>query len=265
MPIHKATPEAYKLYLEGQTLFSIIERVHLESAAAKFEQATEISPEFARAWGYWGYCLAQIFVGGHAKQFEVSELMDTAERYALNAVRLDDTDYANHWDLAFVLLNRGRDSEAIDEYEYALKLFDNETDKLDRRNDLLVEMAEAFVYRGDAKRALELLDRAIRIPDWYRWIRSWADFNAQDYQGAIQQINAMHKKPGESGYVPDIQLLLAVAYACNEEPEAAQAALKRLKDLRPDWTLARELERNPFVKADDRKRWEDGMKKAKFS
>jgi tetratricopeptide (TPR) repeat protein len=265
MPINNATPEAYQLYLEGQVLFSIIERDHLVSAAAKFERATQLSPEFARAWGYWAYCLAQIFVSGHAEPNEFSALMETAERYARLAVKYDEKDYANHWDLAFVLLNSGNDKEAMGEYECALMLFDNETDKLDRRNDLLVEMAEFYIYRGEKERALKLLDRAVKIPDWYRWIRAWAEFNAQNYQGSIQQINAMRKKPGEAGYVPDIQLLLAVAYACAEQPEAADAALNRLKDLRPDWTLAKELERNPFVNGADRKHWEDGMKKAKFS
>jgi tetratricopeptide (TPR) repeat protein len=265
VPIHKATPEAYQLYMEGQRLFSTIERAHLQAAIDKFEAATEISSEFARAWGYWAYCLAQILVAGHAQQAEVASLMEQAEEYARKAVCLGDDDYANHWDLAFVLLNRDKDKEAMGEYERALWLFDNQTDMLDRRNDLLVDMAEACVYTGDTERALYLLDRAIRIPDWYRWIRAWAEFNAENYPRSITEINAMRKKPGQAGYVPDIQLLLAVAHACNDEPEAADAALQRLKDLRPDWTLARELDRNPFVNAGDRQRWEDGMKKAKFS
>ena len=47
--------------------------------------------------------------------------------------------------------------------------------------------------------------------------------------------------------------------------EAADEALNRLKTLRPAWTLAKELERNPFVRPEDRQRWEDGMKRAKFS
>src|SRR4051794_9993523 len=100
MPINNATPDAYKLYLEGQTLFSTIERDQLLAAVAKFEHATQLSPEFARAWGYWAYCLAQVFVSGHAEPNEFSSLMATAEHHARLAVKFDDKDYANHWDLA---------------------------------------------------------------------------------------------------------------------------------------------------------------------
>jgi len=265
VPIHNATPEAYQLYLEGQALFSIIERDELQAAIDKFDAAIGKSQQFARAWGYRAYCTAQIFVAGHAEDFELASLKADALKYAEKAVEYGDDDYANHWNLAFVLLNCGRDKEAMIEYEKALQLFDHETDKLDRRNDLMVDMAEACIYTGDTPRALHLLDRAIRIPDWYRWIRAWAEFNVENNPEAIKQINAMRKKPGEPGYVPDIQLLLAAAYACDNQTGAADEALARLKTLRPEWTLAKEMARNPFVESEDRLRWENGMKKAKFT
>lgn len=265
MSLNNATPKAYELYLEGQGLFSIVERGHLEDAAAKFREAAKESPNFARAWGHLAYCLTQIVVAGHAHdQAEADALLGDAENHANEAVRLDQDDYANQWDLAFVLLNRGKSKQALAEYDKALDLFDKRTDKLDRRNDLLVEMAEAHVYDGNTQRAFELLDRAVRIPDWYRWIRAWACFNARDYQGAIDQIGAMHKACGDPGYVPDIQLLLAAAYAYAGEPKQAAEALARLKQGRNDWTLARELARNPFSKDADRRHWEEGMKKAGF-
>lgn len=266
MTLQNETPEAFDLYLEGQRLFSVIERKELETAAAKFRAAVKLSPDFARAWGHLAYCLAQIVVGGHAtEKNEIVGLLDEAESYARKAVDLDPRDYANRWDLAFVLLNQGRPKEAFPVYEEALALFDQRTDKLDRRNDLLVEMAEAFVYGGDSKRAFELLDRAVRIPDWYRWIRAWACFNARDYRGAINEINAMHKKCFEQGYVPDIQLLLAASYAYAGDRKQAGDALGRLKKGRSDWTLSRELARNPFSNPDDRAHWEKGMRLAGFT
>lgn len=259
-------PEALRPYLEGQRIFSIIQRKDLEAAAAKFEEATKRSPTFARAWGHWAYCLAQIVVAGHAAETaEASSLLTKAESYARAAVDLGSDDYANRWDLAFVLLNQGRMDEGLGEYGRALDLFDNHTDKLDRRNDLLVEMAEAHVYNGDTDRAFELLDRAVRVPDWYRWIRAWACFNARDYQGAIDQINSMHKTFSSPGYVPDIQLLLAAAYAQSDQRDLADKALLNLREGRPDWTLERELARNPFRDPVDRQHWEDSMKKAGFS
>jgi tetratricopeptide (TPR) repeat protein len=266
MILNNASQKAFELYLEGQKLFSIIERARLEAAAEKFREVIKESPGFARAWGHLAYCLAQIAVAGHAKdRSEAASLLDEAEQHALKAVGLDKTDYANQWDLAFIHLNQAKSKQALAEYNEALGLFDQYTDKLDRRHDLLVEMAEAYVYDGNLKRAFELLDRAVRIPDWYRWIRAWACFNARDYQGAIDQINTMHKKPGDPEYVPDIQLLLAVAYTYAGDSKQAAAALARLKQGRSDWTLARELARNPFANEADRLHWEEGMKKAGFT
>jgi tetratricopeptide (TPR) repeat protein len=266
MTICSSTPKAFALYLEGQKLFSIIERSRLEDAAGKFREAIREAPDFARAWGYLAYCLAQIAVGGHAKDAsEAKALLDEAEKHATKAVELDAADYANRWDLAFIHLNQAKPKQALAEYDQALDLFDRYTDKLDRRHDLLVEMAEAHVYDGNLQRAFELLDRAVRIPDWYRWIRAWACFNARDYKGAIEQIDAMHKKPGDPDYVPDIQLLLAVSYAYAGDSKQAAAALAQLKQGRSDWTLRRELARNPFTHQADRDHWEEGMKKAGFT
>jgi len=264
--VNAVETSAFDLYLEGQRIFSIITRQELEAAADRFRRATEISSQFARAWGHWAYCLAQIVVAGHAAdESEAAALLAEAEGYARRAVDIDGNDYANRWDLAFILLNREDFDGALAEYDRALELFDRRTDKVDRRNDLMVEMAEAHIYAGNTQRALELLDRATRIPDWYRWIRAWALFNARDYAGASAEINAMHKSPGQPGYVPDIQLLLAAAEACAERDNEAQAALQRLRAGRPGWTLARELARNPFRDYKDRAHWENAMKRAGFS
>jgi tetratricopeptide (TPR) repeat protein len=260
-----AARSAFELYLEGQKLFSVIERKHLEAAADKFRQAVKLAPDFARGWGHLAYALAQIVVGGHAKSpDEAAALLSTAERHARKAVKLDGQDYANRWDLAFVWLNQGRMDEALAEYERALRLFDNRTDMLDRRMDLLVEMAEAYVYAGNTERAFALLDRAFRIPDWYRWIRAWACYNARDYKGVAQQIGAMRKKYGDAGYVPDIQLLLAAAQAQGGAVPRAQKSMRRVEDGRPGWSIERELARNPFRNAKDRQHWAEGMKKAGF-
>lgn len=265
MSMTRGRDAAYDLYLEGQNLFSVIERAHLEAALGKFREAAALAPDFARAWGHIAYCLAQIVVGGHERNREkAAKLLKEAEEIARKAVSLDARDYANFWDLAFVLLNQGQADEAYRTYEEALALFDCRTDKLDRRNDLLVEMAEAYVYAGDTDRAFELLNRAVHIPDWYRWIRAWAHFNRQEYKDAVAEISSMRKKCFDAGYVPDIQLLLAASHGYLGDVAEARAALDRLRKARPDWTLESELARNPFRDEKDRQHWEKGMRLAGF-
>lgn len=265
MAIGRGNP-AYENYLATQRGFSIIARNSLNSAAGSFRDVVRDAPEFARGWGHLGYALAQTVVGGHLAEGEdPKSVLAEAEACARKAIELDPEDYANRWDLGFVLLNQGRREEALAEYDKALDFFDHRTDMLERRNDLLVEVAEAYVYDGNLARAFELLDRAVRIPDWYRWIRAWAFFNARNYQGAIDQINAMHKQFGDPAYVPDIQLLLAAAHAKNGNSTEAAAALARLRQGRPEWTLAKELARNPFANETDRQHWEEAMRAAGFA
>jgi tetratricopeptide (TPR) repeat protein len=265
MAIGRGDP-AYESYLAAQRGFSIIARSSLDNASGGFRAVVAQAPEFARGWGHLGYALAQTVVGGHLTEGEdPKSVLAEAEGCARKAVELDPEDYANRWDLGFILLNQGRRDEAFVEYDKALDLFDHRTDMLERRNDLLVEVAEAHIYDGNIQRAFELLDRAVRIPDWYRWIRAWACFNARDYQGAIDQINAMHKAFGDPAYVPDIQLLLAAAHAKKGNSAAAGEALARLRQGRPEWTLAKELARNPFANEADRQHWEEGMRAAGFT
>lgn len=266
MPNNNISTQALDLYLAGQKGFSVIERSAIEGVAGNFRQAVAEAPDFARGWGHLAYAMAQAVVGGHIEdKAEADAMLTEAEGHARKAVALDPNDYANRWDLGFVLLNQGRRDDAFAEYDKALELFDHNTDMMERRNDLLVEIAEAHIYDGNIARAFELLDRAVKIPDWYRWIRAWACFNARDYQGAIDQIEGMRKKFDDPAYVSEIQLLLAAAYAKKGDSQQAAAALDRLRKGRPGWTLAKELARNPFTHASDRQHWEEAMRAAGFS
>jgi tetratricopeptide (TPR) repeat protein len=201
-------PQAFRLYLEGEKLFSVVLQQDMKRSRDKFRRATELDPKFARAWGWRSY----VHVRSVLLEWLPEKAMSDAGKWASMAVKLDPLDYATHWDLGFYNLN-SRDFEAAKKcYLKGIDLYDNATDQLDRKPGILAEAAEGFLHSGDPDTAITLLERAMRIPDWYRWNLGWAYYQAKRYDEALAMLSSMRSKPGDRSYVPETQLFLAAAY-----------------------------------------------------
>ena len=116
---------AFKAYLEGERAFSLVNEGSMATSRDKFKEATELDPNFARAWGYLSYSYMRSYL---VKWLTKSDL-PAAEEYALKAVALDGNahpdlpavDYAPYWDLAFVYLNTDRIPQAVEQYDKAIE------------------------------------------------------------------------------------------------------------------------------------------------
>lgn len=233
---------AYEAYLRGSYLYSIESPAAIARCREQFEQAARLDPSFARAWGYMAYMAVQSWLAGWADDSILAE----AEEHARRAVSLDQNDYANHWDLAFVYLNTRRFEMALEEYSRAAALNPNDA-------DLLSEMAETLVYAGETDLALKQLSEAMRrnpfYPDWYRWVLGWALFNAERYEEARTELNRMSRPPQH------VNLLCAGIAAMLGDDGAATAALARFLSYRPGWTIEKERARSTFRHRRDEERW----------
>jgi tetratricopeptide (TPR) repeat protein len=149
-----------------------------------------------------------------------------AEAWAKKATKLDPYDYAPLWDCAFVYLNTGRFRKAIETYEKAHKLYNDGTDRLDRKPGLLVEMAEAYVHAGEPKKGIALLERAMRFPDWYQWNMGWALYVAKDYEKALAALQNIDLRPSNPQYVPEVRLFLAASHHRHGEALKKQGKTK---------------------------------------
>ncbi|MFO0991110.1 MAG: hypothetical protein U1E67_24210 [Hyphomicrobiales bacterium] len=199
--------DAFKLYLEAERLFTVVDEVKMAESRAKFETVTRMDPEYARAWGWRSYTQVRSVLRGWLDDSK----MGVAEGWAREGVRLDEYDFATHWDLAFYLLNNGDHGGAIDHYRIGIDLYDNETDLLDRKPGILAEAAEGYLHAGDPKTAITLLLRATKIPDWYRWNLGFAYYQDKQTDEAIDVLGSMRSRPGDWSYVPDSDLFMAVA------------------------------------------------------
>jgi tetratricopeptide (TPR) repeat protein len=200
--------KAFRLYLQGENLFSVVLKDDMKRSRGKFRQATELDPEFARAWGWRSY----VHVRSILLEWLPESAMADAKEWASTAVKLDPLDYATHWDLGFYHLNNRDFGKAKKCYAKGVDLYDKKTDRLDRKPGILAEAAEGFLHAGDPATAISLLERAMRIPDWYRWNLGWAYYQAQRYDEALAMLSSMRSKPGDRAYVPETQLFLAAAY-----------------------------------------------------
>ena len=161
--------EAFRVYLQGERLFTAVSERQSAGCRTSFERATQIDPNFAQALGWRSYAAVRSVLQGWLPD----QTLTNAEEWAIKAVSLAPYDYAPLWDLAFVYLNTGRDRQAIATYERAHRMYNDATDGLDRKPGLLAEMAEAYVHVGRPEDGIRLLRRALRVPDWYRWNLGW--------------------------------------------------------------------------------------------
>ena len=251
-PINKKAHEAYLL---GEATFNTLTKKSLDQCRAHFEKAVALEPDYARAMAELSYAYVHTATAGWHSDKEAVEALAKAKVYGELAVKLDPDDYDTHWSLAFYYLNSGEDGDfekGIKQFDKALDLFKNATDRIDRKPGLLAEMGEALVYDGRPKEGIELLDQAIDlVPDWYRWNRAFALYCDEKYQEAIDELDRMFRKPGHERYLYDSLLTRAAAYARlgkkKKAKEAVDTFLKIKKQKkRVSWSVADELKRTPF-------------------
>lgn len=259
---------AFKAYLEGERLFTVVSQKQMANCRARFKRATALDGRFARAWGWRAYATVRSVLQGWIPNAKTA--LKDAETWAKKAVKLDPYDYVPLWDLAFVYLNIGKFQRAIATYEKAHKLYNDRTDRLDRKPGLLVEMGEAYVHVGEPKKGIALLQRAMRFPDWYQWNLGWAYYNARDYENALDALLKIDLSPNNPQYVPEVRLFIAAAQyrysqklarqrrqkEATAQRDRGKAAMAEFFQAHPHYTLGDAIAaRSRFKSPKDEKHW----------
>ncbi len=258
--------EAFLLYIEAERLFSVVSENKMEDCRAKLQTVTEMDPNFARAWSWRSYTQVRSVLRGWLPETAMTE----AGEWAARGVELGPYDYATHWDQAFFFLNSRKYPEALASYETGIRLYDEETDLLDRKPGILAEAAEGYIHAGNPVRAVELLQRAMHVPDWYRWNLGFAYYQDRRSDEALAMLQSMRSKPGDRSYVPDAKLFIVIALyrkaqahlASGDEPghdilmNDAASKLAAFKAENPDFQLEDALaHRSRFMNKDDEDYW----------
>ncbi|RCW77715.1 hypothetical protein [Phyllobacterium bourgognense] len=209
--------------------------------------------------------------------------LEQAERRALEAVELSKDEnkgwhkfFMGHWYLGIFRWHQGKFTESFQEYATARELVESKPDSewyVKNLADLDADMAEALIYHGDPKRAVQLvLDAMDRNKDhayWYHWIKARGDYHLGRYQDAIDEIGKIvpqEKQPN------DVRLILAASKAQLATTEAdvgkaekmlseAKAIMEEFSKIEPNWTLAKSAAYE-YGSATERDHWITGLDKA---
>ena len=248
-----AEVNAYQAYQKAIHCYADDSEAQLHAARDLFKRATELDPQFSRAWGY----LAHATIRGVAYGWIERSAMEQANDWVRRAIELDPTDYSNIWDSAFWHQNCGRFAQAERAYEKALRLNPNDA-------ELLAEMAEFSICNGTPDLAIEQLDRAIEIapnhPHWYNWTLGYAYFATRDYDRAVKhltQCTAPRTTPP-----CHVQLIIAASLVYLGELDRARAMVAELLKREAGVTIDSLRQMDRHRKPEDRAHLLDALRSA---
>src|SRR5215213_1775828 len=110
--------QAYDYYLRGRQYFHQLRRKSLEYAKQMFNKATEIDPEYARAYAGIADCYSQLYTYFDAREFNLRQ----ADIASMKALELEPELAEAHVSRGLVLSMFKKFEEAEREFDYAMKL-----------------------------------------------------------------------------------------------------------------------------------------------
>jgi tetratricopeptide (TPR) repeat protein len=238
-----------------------------EEANRLFQAAIDEDADFMLAYAEKSYVALR---GGENGWIPWHDALAEAEQLANKAVELSKdgskdwfNDFRALWYRAMVSWHQNDFPRAFQEYEAARALI-NDPQWINKNTaELDADMAEALIYYGDPKRAVQLvLDAMERFPEypwWFHWILARAYYHVGRYQDAIDEIEKIdpQSKPN------DVRLIVAASKAqlADAMLNEAKAIMKEFSAIEPEWTLAKSAA-YPYGSASERYHWIDGLRKA---
>lgn len=259
-----ASATAYDAFLRGtyhwwQFLNIDESRESWKQSCDWFRQACGLDPLYARSLAWLAYARVE----GYRRGWGDDQWLEDAEAEAQRAVHLERSEYDTHWALAYCNLIQRKFDQALGHYHRAFRLNRNDP-------DLIIEMAEAFTYRGEHDEALTRLQRSLDLnpqyADYCGASMGWVLYFLGRYEDSIRQLTALSYLTGDS------LKALAASHAQRavtqdgassaRETAAAEWFMRDFLESNPGWTAARERERLIFRNAADEDHWLDGLRRA---
>lgn len=148
-------------------------------------------------------------------------ILDSARRYAHQAIRVDPRDAVNFQTLGWVYYQQGNAKQGKDLFEKAYKF--NSVSSI-----VTIACAEAFAYAGETDRALGLTDRVFRstsTPPYFYGYLATIFFARGDYESCI---NMCELGPPDN---LEMMVLRAAAYACTGKINLASSTTSKIMTL----------------------------------
>ena len=245
-----ASLAAYELVLKGDAL-PLYRPGSAEAARKLFEQAIALDPGYAKAYSL----LANLEMTDWFRDFNASpELLDRAFALAQKAVAIDSNDPSSQVAVARLHQTRGAWSRA--EYHYGKALELNPNSAL-----LMAGLGDLNITLGSPEKALGYFRESRALdpffePSWLWPITGLAHFMARQYEEAVTALERSTEPPYWA------HLYMAASHAMLGNAERARHHAAETLRLKPDFTIARAIERQPLRRDSDRAHLLEAFRKA---
>ena len=216
---------AYEYLLRGREFLSHASRDKNDEAAALFQRAIDLDPNYAAAYAALGGSHFEAVVSGWT-EFRQEEL-EQAEAFAQKALALDQMTTSAYRLLAFINMYKRRYDLALGQIDRALEINPSDVDSYQTRGNILV-------WAGRATEALPWLESALRFDHGHLLTVNslcWAYYFLGRYNEAVEAGDrALARSPGRSNQMIT-HSFLAAAYAemdRSQDAEGERAIIRRL-------------------------------------
>jgi tetratricopeptide (TPR) repeat protein len=245
-------PEVYHHYLLGQRHLKHLSLPDIRRARKAFQAALRENPYFSPA-------LSGVARTYHLEWFLTArgdtDLLKRVEEEAGKAIATGQ-DLANGYrEFAAAKLFQGDFDESLSSFELAETISPHYA-------DIITDYADALVHASQPARALEKMERAIRLnplsPDFYYWTAAGASYCLEQYDQAMAYVDRM------ADPAPAARLAAAVAAMAGNMPKAKRL-VRKVKETYPDFEVDKWLSIVPMREEWQKEHYREGLRRAGFS
>lgn len=241
---------AYELFKRAQEQSFTFTKEGNILAMELSEKAIELDPNFAGAYIELAWAYNYGYRWGWSETTSREESLALAFEMARKAIELEPFNFKAHQVLASITVQSGDLEKAASIYDKAISLNPNSA-------QVLADSIDPLIYSGRAAEAVDRMKAAIRLnpyhPDWYLWNLGWAQYFAEDYEGALASIEKMNEVPDRLR-----RTLAPILLRLGRENEARTMMREFLTD-NPDYDID-EAKAAPFTDKEFHNRWLDDLR-----
>ena len=245
---------AYDLFQEGQRISKIRTRESHEQAREVYRKVIELDPGFSRPYGALAYNLAFSFLRGWTDTPQ--ETLDRSLELAKKAVSLDDSIPQTYWALGYAYLIRK-------EYDNAEKAVAQAINISPSYADGYALLALISNNTGQPERAIELINKGMRLNPYYTWQYLYnlgrAYYTLGDYDAAI---DALERAQDRNENVARIKLYLAASYVKATRQDDAEWMVDQLLTLDPHISISHMEKTIPITNPEHKNAYLEDLRKA---
>jgi tetratricopeptide (TPR) repeat protein len=245
--------EAYDLFLKGRANFHRYTYDHLLEAIKCFEEAIEIDPNFADAYGYLSFCHTYGWIYAFPG---FDDSLGRAYELAERGVVLDSTSAIAVMRLGWVQTWLRRYDQAVASLENAIALAPNNA-------EVCATFGQVLNWLGNPEKGLEMIEKALRLetfaPAVWEFYAGHSHLLLRHYDEALTRFSRVVERTPKFG---GAHTFLACTYVELDRLDDARDAIKTVLELVPHNSIKNFDRICPIRVDEDRNRFLDSLRKA---